>query len=108
MFIVVTKYLIPKGYRGLTIFPFVLLRSKNDLLDKTLLNHKKIHICQQLELLIIPFFVWYGLEFLIRLVILMNGKEAYRAICFEREAYQNDTDENYIGKRLFWGFLNYC
>jgi hypothetical protein len=107
MLIIVSKYLIPKGYRGLTIFPFVVVRSKNDLHDKLLLNHEKIHIRQQLELLIVPFFVWYGLEFLIRLAILRNGKEAYRAICFEREAYQNDTDEHYTNNRNFWNFLNY-
>ena len=51
MLIIVSKYLIPKGYRGLTIFPFVVVRSKNDLQDKVLLNHEKIHIRQQLELL---------------------------------------------------------
>lgn len=107
MLIIVSKYLIPKGYRGLTIFPFVVVRSKNDLQDKVLLNHEKIHIRQQLELLIVPFFVWYFMEFLIRLAILRNGKEAYRTISFEREAYKNDTDEHYISNRTFWGFLNY-
>jgi hypothetical protein len=41
------------------------------------------------------------------LAILRNEKEAYRAICFEREAYQNDTDEHYTNNRNFWNFLNY-
>jgi hypothetical protein len=107
MLIIVSKYLIPKGYRGLTIFPFVVLGSKSDLHDKVLLNHEKIHIRQQLELLIVPFFVWYGLEFLIRLAILRNGKDAYRAICFEKEAFGNEKKLSYLSNKKFFSFLNY-
>lgn len=107
MFIIVTKYLIPKGYRGLTIFPFVFLRNKTEVTNSVLINHEKIHIRQQLELLILPFFVWYGLEFLVRLIILRNRKEAYLAICFEKEAYQNENNTNYIKERDFYRFLRY-
>lgn len=61
--IVISKYLVPKGYKGLTIFPFVFLKEKNLKVDKTLINHERIHLRQQLELLIFPFFICYSLEF---------------------------------------------
>ena len=107
MLIIVTKYLIPKGYRGLTIFPFVFLRNKTEVTNAVLINHEKIHIRQQLELLILPFFVWYGIEFLIRLLILKDKKQAYMNISFEKEAYQNENNTNYIKERDFYRFIKY-
>lgn len=107
MFIIVSKYLIPKGYRGLTLFPFVLLHSKRDREDIILINHEKIHIRQQLEFLILPFFVWYLFEFFIRFVHYRNWHQAYRNISFEREAYQNENNLDFLKKRKFWNFLNY-
>lgn len=107
MLIIVTKYLIPKGYRGLTIFPFVFLRNKKEVTNAVLINHEKIHIRQQLELLILPFFVWYGIEFLIRLLILKDKKQAYMNISFEKEAYQNENNTNYIKERDFYRFIKY-
>ena len=105
MFIIVFKYLLPKGYRGITLFPFIFLLRKEDKRNKVLINHEKIHIRQQLELLVIPFFIWYGLEFLVRLFQYKNRREAYRNISFEREAYNNEKDLDYLKKRSFGSFL---
>ena len=105
MFIIVFKYLLPKGYRGITLFPFIFLLRKEDRLNLILVNHEKIHIRQQLELLIIPFFIWYGFEFLVRLFQFKNWKTAYRNISFEREAYAKEKDLDYLKKRPFWAFL---
>ena len=107
MFLIVSKYLIPKGYRGLTLFPFVIIRNFLDKENKVLLNHEKIHIRQQLELLILPFFVLYFLEYLIRLVQFKNKNKAYRNISFEREAYVNERNLDYLKTRPFWKFRNY-
>jgi hypothetical protein len=107
MILIVSKYLIPKGYRGLTLFPFVFLKCQNDKEDKVLLNHERIHLRQQLELLILPFFIWYGMEFLIRLLIHRNKYLAYKSISFEKEAYANEKDLNYLKQRSFWDFLKY-
>jgi len=107
MFLIVSKYLIPKGYRGLTLFPFVIIRNFLDKENKVLLNHEKIHIRQQLELLILPFFVLYFLEYLIRLVQFKNKNKAYRNISFEREAYDNERNLDYLKTRPFWKFRNY-
>ncbi|HEX8562531.1 MAG TPA: hypothetical protein VF676_06075 [Flavobacterium sp.] len=107
MIIIVSRYLIPKGYRGITLCPFVLVREKSDVSDPVMLNHERIHIRQQVELLVFPFFIWYGTEYLLRLLIYWDAKKAYRNICFEREAYQNEKDLNYLKKRSFWRFLEY-
>lgn len=107
MILIVSKYLIPKGYRGLTVFPFVFLKSANSKSDLVLINHEKIHLRQQLELLILPFFIWYGLEFLLRLLKYKNRQMAYRKISFEQEAYGNEKDLHYLKQRSFWNFLKY-
>lgn len=107
MFIIVSKYLIPKGYRGITIFPFIILNSKLLKEDLEVINHEQIHIRQQLEMLIIPFFIWYILEFILRLLHYRNWNLAYRNISFEREAYENEKDLTYLETRTFWNFLNF-
>lgn len=107
MVLIISKYLVPKGYSGITIFPFVILAHQNLKNNEVILNHEKIHIRQQLELLIIPFFIWYGLEFLIRLFQYRNLKIAYRNISFEREAYSNEKDLNYLKSRFLLHYLKF-
>ncbi len=107
MIVLVLKYLTPKGFRGITVFPFVFIVRKEDKKDMIFLNHEKIHIRQQLELVLLPFFIWYGIEFLIRWWQYRNRHTAYRNICFEREAYANETNPDYLSKRPFWYFIHY-
>jgi len=107
MFLIVSKYLIPKGYRGMTLYPFVIIRNFLDKENKVLLNHEKIHIRQQLELLILPFFLWYFLEYLVRLIQFRDRNKAYRNISFEREAYANERNLDYLKTRPFWKFRKY-
>ena len=75
----------------MTVFPFMLLKSKTLKENRVLINHEKIHLKQQLELLIIPFFVWYGVEYVFRLFQYRNQFLAYKNISFEREAFQNEN-----------------
>ena len=103
--ILISKYLVPKGYRGIALFPFIVLRQSRMKDDPVLINHEKIHLRQQLELLVIPFFIWYGLEFLIRYLKYRNWRMAYSTISFEREAYKNEKDLNYLKSRSWYGFL---
>lgn len=107
MFLIVVKYLIPKGYRGLTVFPFVFVKYGVDKENAIFINHEKIHLRQQLELLILPFFVWYLLEYFVRLFQYKNTNLAYRNISFEREAYANESNFEYLKSRPILGFGNY-
>ncbi|WP_111309033.1 hypothetical protein [Confluentibacter sediminis] len=105
--IIVSKYLVPKGYTGFTFFPFVFIKDAYLCEDVFLLNHEKIHLKQQLELLIIPFYIIYVIEFLVRLYQYKTWHMAYRNISFEREAYRNEYNLLYLKERSFWQFLNY-
>lgn len=105
--ILISKYLVPKGYLGIAVFPFVFLKHKCLKTDVILVNHEKIHMRQQLELLIILFYLWYSVEFLIRLLMYKNWSKAYKNISFEREAYAYEKDLNYLKSRPFWNVLNF-
>ena len=107
MFLINAKYLIPKGYDGFVVFPFVFVRNQNQKVNLIFLNHEKIHLRQQLELLILPFFILYFIEYLIRFIQYRNKNLAYRNISFEREAYGNEKDLYYLQQRPFWNFLKF-
>ena len=105
MFIIVSRILLPKGAVGLTLFPFILVSKKSYLDDKVLVNHEKIHIKQQMELLILPFYFWYLIDFGIQYLKYKNKHEAYRNIIFEKEAYKHEKDVDYLKTRKIFGFL---
>jgi len=107
MIVVTSKYLVPKGYTGITLFPFVFVRNNVLAANPVLINHERIHIRQQAELLIIPFYLWYCIEYGIRYLKYKNGKTAYRNISFEREAYAHEHNPDYLKQRELWGFLKY-
>lgn len=107
MILIVFKYFTPRGFRGLTFYPFVFLADKDDKLNEVFINHERIHIRQQLELLIVPFYLWYIAEYLLRLIQFRDRKKAYYAISFEKEAYANEKDLEYLKSRSFWRFLRY-
>jgi hypothetical protein len=107
MFVIVSRYLIPKGFGGLTVFPFIIVGTKAHRSQADFINHEKIHIRQQSELLVLPFFIWYFLEYFIRLIQYKNGNMAYKNISFEREAYANEDNLGYLKSRRFWDFLKW-
>ena len=56
----------------------------------------------------IPLFLWwYGLEYLFRLVQYMDLNLAYRNISFEREAYVNERNPQYLDSRRHFAWFNY-
>lgn len=107
MILVVLPWLFTKNFRGMAIYPFVFVKDKVMTADKTLLNHEKIHLRQQIELLWVFFFLMYGLEFLIRWIMYRNVFKAYLNISFEKEAYANEDNLNYLKDRKFWAFRRY-
>jgi hypothetical protein len=88
--------LFGKNVTGITLAPFGIYVM--DLNDKTTLNHEKIHWKQQIEMLIIPFYIWYEIEHLLR---------GYYKISFEQESYQNQNDENYLTNRKHYAWMKY-
>ena len=107
MIVLVNRYLLRKNFLGITLWPVIILKKKELRLDTVFINHEKIHLQQQIELLILVFYLWYIIEYIIRIIQYKNRKEAYRNISFEREAYSNEKDLDYLKKRSFWQFLFY-
>ena len=68
-------------------------------LSATEYNHERIHAAQQRELLYVPFFVWYVLEWLVLVVKYRDRMKAYYHIRFEREAYNHQEDMEYLKHR---------
>ncbi|MBO4612312.1 MAG: hypothetical protein J5671_03980 [Bacteroidaceae bacterium] len=68
-------------------------------LTATEYNHERIHAAQQRELLYVPFFVWYVLEWLVLVVKYRDRMKAYYHIRFEREAYNHQEDMEYLKHR---------
>lgn len=107
MIIVCQRCLKNTKINGITLFPFIILRNKADKTNSVLINHEKIHLRQQLELLIVFFYIWYVFDYFFRYYKLKNGHLAYKSICFEREAYAMESDLDYLKKRKLWGFWKF-
>lgn len=90
---------------GMALFPFLLVKYKSP--SRVLINHERIHFKQQIELLILPFYVWYLLEYLTHRLRGKSPNQAYRSISFEREAYENDENLQYLKQRKLWAFWKY-
>ncbi|AOW18799.1 hypothetical protein LPB03_15660 [Polaribacter vadi] len=105
--IFISKYIVPEGFNGITIFPFISLIDKNLKHDLILIHDEKIHLQQQKEMFIIFFYLFYGLEWFIKLLKYKTKHSAYVNIRFERETYQNENNINYLKTRKTWAFLNY-
>lgn len=100
---VIYNNLIPfKGFDAMNLFGVVFARNEYKDLDKIVLNHEAIHTAQMKELLYIPFYILYGIEYLINLIKYRDGDKAYKNISFEREAYRNERQLDYLkGRRHF-------
>jgi hypothetical protein len=86
---------------AITIFPFIISREP---LQEDVRIHESIHIEQQKELAVIFFYILYGLFFLKGLIQGKGQFEAYLDIPFEKEAYSNEDNLNYLNirKRFSW------
>lgn len=107
MILLVRPKFLRKNFNGITIWPFVVLKHHSLKEDSIFLNHESVHLRQQLELLLIFFYLWYGIEFLFRWAQYKNRNTAYRNISFEREAYHYESDFDYLKKRRLFGFLKF-
>lgn len=107
MIIVCQTFLKNTKIAGIALFPFIFIRNKELLKNKSLINHEKIHIRQQLELLVVPFYILYFGEFLYNWMKYKNRSIAYYNISFEKEAYYNDQNLKYLQRRKFWNFTKY-
>jgi len=99
------RFLTNNSTIAITLAPFGIYVQDKYLTDKITVNHEIIHWKQQMEMLILPFYLWYAIEWLIKLYI--YGNEAYYCISFERESYTNQDNLKYLGIRKHYSWIKY-
>ena len=92
---------------GMAIYPFILVDNEAARYDQVLINHEKIHLRQQAELMVVPFYILYLLNYLVNIFIYRRHSKAYRNICFEREAYEYEKDQAYLQSRKWYQWIKY-
>ncbi len=95
MKIIYNNILPVKGFIAINLFGIMFARKGASISERTI-NHEKIHTAQMLELLYVPFYALYLLEWLFKLPFF---KDAYRGLSFEREAYINENNTDYLRNR---------
>jgi hypothetical protein len=104
---VVRNNILPfSGFSAMAVFPFVFVR-KDEKAKDTVINHEKIHLKQQGEMLLLLFYVWYVVEYVFRVFQYLELQDAYHNISFEREAYENEGNHDYLDSRRRYAFLKY-
>ncbi len=96
---IIHNNIIPfEGFKAINLCGIVFIR-KNTEIDFITIQHELIHTEQMKELLYVFFYIWYVIEWFVRLIIYRNFDKAYRKISFEKEAYSSQTDEEYLLNR---------
>lgn len=100
---VIRNHIIPfgKNYAAVNLFGVVFAKTG---LSSHGLNHEYIHTMQQKEMLFVFFYLWYVVEWLIRVVQYRSFYQGYLHISFEREAYENMYNLHYphLRKHFAW------
>lgn len=115
----------------ITIGPFVLSKLSESEMPQYVRNHECTHSRQWIETTVASgfllflfialvginawwmvlsafvFYLWYGVEWLVRLCLLKDGKKAYRAVSFEQEAYANERNMNYAENAGYFSWVKY-
>lgn len=107
MKVIYNKYLPLKDYVAINLFGLIFARKEFKPLSKVTENHERIHTAQMKELLYVFFYLWYGFEWIVRLIQYQDRKEAYLNISFEREAYKNQSNMSYLKVRKKYKFTKY-
>lgn len=120
MRIVRNKYIPLPGNKCIFLFGILFVKN-NAKIDDVTINHESIHSRQFIEIMVLfavatvfirwwlpalapfAFYVWYVLEWLVRL----PKGNAYRSISFEREAYTNEKELDYLRIRNRFAFIKY-
>ena len=99
-------YIPFRGYKAMTLLCFIFVRNGFELSDEDI-RHESIHWEQQKEMLIIPCFLWYLIEFIVNLFKFNDWSKAYRNISSESEAYDFEKEKDYLALRKRFAWFNY-
>lgn len=109
MKIIYNRFIPFKGFLAINLFGTLFVRVEkgypNPSISKRTINHESIHTEQMKELGYIFFYIWYFIEWLVRLIT--NTSSAYRSISFEKEAYNNEGNYEYLKHRKRYSWIKY-
>ena len=97
------SYFTPITIGAITIGPLVFSRAEMSEVTK---NHETIHCQQYIETCIIGFIFLYYLFYAINFIRYRDGELAYYMIPFEKEAYDNDNNLEYLETRKRYSWIN--
>ncbi len=108
--IVKNKMLPFKGFGSMTFFNLLLTRQ--DQVSQQTINHENTHLAQAFDFHLwyfgfILFYIWYVVEWLLKLPFALFGYRAYYSISFEQAAYRNQSNNNYLKERKHFDWLKY-
>ena len=97
MKIVYNNFIPFKGFSAINLFG-VLFARKGVKISKKIINHELIHTAQMKELYYVLFYIIY---------IYYYAMHGYKDNPFEREAYLNQSKDNYLNERIKFSYKNY-
>ena len=111
---IIRNSIIPaKGFKAINLFGVLFVRG-NAVISKKTLRHEHIHTMQMREMLYVPFYLWYGIEYVIRFFGWIFEKKPrdpdYKPcdrMSFEKEAYGNEHDVYYPKTRKHFSWFKY-
>ena len=115
---IVENNILPlKGYKAMTVGPFIFVK-KGTVLSEQDINHESIHWEQYKETFIIGFFLIYLIEFILKFIspsLTINEKKqgrsywnrVYHSLSMERESYENQDNPNYLKNRQHYTWIKY-
>lgn len=113
MKIIRNNFIPVKGFKAINLFGVLFVRGNAVISEKTL-RHEHIHTMQMREMLYVPFYLWYGIEYVIRFFGWSFEKKPcdpndkpYDRMSFEREAYDNERDVDYPKTRKHFSWFKY-
>ena len=103
-----TNHFPMKGFTAITLLLWCFVRRDSaEKFNSVVETHENIHLSQEVELLFVFFYLFYAIEWLVRLVIYRDFRKAYFNISFEQEAYHNQYDESYLKGRRHFAWTKY-
>jgi len=98
------SYLAPINIWAISLGFWVWCRGK---MSESTRRHEATHFQQQIELLFVGQWLLYLLFWLWGLIKYRDGKKAYQESPFEREAYRNEIDSEYLSSRPRYNWVTY-
>lgn len=101
-----------KGFYAIQFFGTIYIRKEYEgrPVNPTTITHENIHLLQALDFGIgkmgfVPFYLLYLIEWIIKLSYYFWKKDPYYELSWEREAYDNQNNPDYLKTRKRWAWF---